>query len=546
MSSIDASLAEVRVVLGEIADGTTDASTRDRLRDVVSRIGSAAELSAHFAPRVSRDFGFTPLTASHRANTFAGMTAAERARAVVNLRKRVVRSNFVTSIDEKPKPPPPPPAAAATEAIAIVDALSTGACIAADAQARGYAIVHVVSFEPSPEVANMVPAHLKGALRWHTELFADENKPLEGEAERLARALAALPLRLAAVVAGAETGVKLADHLSEACGVRTNGARGSEARRNKWDMGEKVRAAGVRAVMQLQADAWAPVSKFLDEWTPSPFEVIVKPVESAGSDGVTLCGSRDATRAAVDGLVGKVNGLGVVNAGVLVQEFLKGDEYVVDGVSRDGEHKVIALWRYDRRPTNGAGFVLHGQVLIDDAAPEAPTLIGYAGKVLDALEFAHGPSHMEIKLNPSSGPCLVEVGARCHGAEGFWCAVADEAVGYNQASAALEAYVDAPAFAAHPPTPVAPLRAAGRIKYLLFHRGGALARVNPAALAEICAMASYRGHEVFVKDGSTVAPTIDCFTWGGAVKMANPSEAAMQADYARIEALCLDGLWEFA
>ena len=63
MSSIDASLAEVRVVLGEIADGTTDASTRDRLRDVVSRIGSAAELAR--TRRASRDFGFTPLTASH-------------------------------------------------------------------------------------------------------------------------------------------------------------------------------------------------------------------------------------------------------------------------------------------------------------------------------------------------------------------------------------------------------------------------------------------------------------------------------------------------
>ena len=57
MSSIEQSLAEVRAVLGEIADGTTDASTRDRLRDVVSRIGSAAELTAHFAPRRSREDG---------------------------------------------------------------------------------------------------------------------------------------------------------------------------------------------------------------------------------------------------------------------------------------------------------------------------------------------------------------------------------------------------------------------------------------------------------------------------------------------------------
>ena len=34
---------------------------------------------------------------------------------------------------------------------------------------------------------------------------------------------------------------------------------------------------------------------------------------------------------------------------VLVQEFLVGTEYVVDTVSRDGEHKVMFLFHYDRR-----------------------------------------------------------------------------------------------------------------------------------------------------------------------------------------------------
>ena len=29
----------------------------------------------------------------------------------------------------------------------------------------------------------------------------------------------------------------------------------------------------------------------------------------------------------------------------LILEFLTGDEYVVDGVSRDGGHKIVALWK---------------------------------------------------------------------------------------------------------------------------------------------------------------------------------------------------------
>ena len=144
-------------------------------------------------------------------------------------------------------------------------------------------------------------------------------------------------------------------------------------------------------------------------------------------------------------------------------------------------------------------------------------------------------------------PCLVEVGARCHGAEGFWCSIADEALGYNQASVALEAFVDAAAFAARPAACAeASRRAEARLKYLLVHRVGTLAAVSGEALAEVGAMASYRGHEVFVVPGQALTPTIDCFSWAGVVKLAHADPAVVEADYARIEALCLSGLWEWA
>ncbi|CAN0396692.1 unnamed protein product, partial [Laminaria digitata] len=32
----------------------------------------------------------------------------------------------------------------------------------------------------------------------------------------------------------------------------------------------------------------------------------------------------------------------------------------------------------------------------------------------------------------STGPCLVEVGSRCHGGEGTWQSIAQECLGYNQ------------------------------------------------------------------------------------------------------------------
>lgn len=50
------------------------------------------------------------------------------------------------------------------------------------------------------------------------------------------------------------------------------------------------------------------------------------------------------------------------------------------------------------------------------AGDKEKALINYANQVVRALGIAQGPTHMEIILTPT-GPCLVEVGTRCHGGE---------------------------------------------------------------------------------------------------------------------------------
>ena len=87
---------------------------------------------------------------------------------------------------------------------------------------------------------------------------------------------------MVAVIAGAETGVELADALSEAMRLRTNGTKGSICRRNKYHMGEQVRAAGVRAVKQKLCRSLQEVHAFLEELTVKPLKCVVKPVQSAG------------------------------------------------------------------------------------------------------------------------------------------------------------------------------------------------------------------------------------------------------------------------
>jgi len=48
---------------------------------------------------------------------------------------------------------------------------------------------------------------------------------------------------------------------------------------------------------------------------------------------------------------------------------------------------------------------------------------------------------MEV-IYQADGPCLVEVGSRCHGGEGSWLPVAKECIGYTVVQVTLDAYLD--------------------------------------------------------------------------------------------------------
>lgn len=282
-------------------------------------------------------------------------------------------------------------------ACVIVDVFSTGAQLANTLYAMGYKLICVLSADLK-DLLNMVPEGMNynfiATIVFNTNI--EEGAALQEVKHELEKLHTHYPIE--AIMAGAETGVELSDQLSEYFGMSTtNGTQLSEARRNKYIMAETIRAAGLRAVRQLRATTWQEIESFIEEWNPpSPFRVIVKPMDSAGSDDVTLCTSLVACQQAFGNIMGKVNGLGLVNRAVLVQEYLEGTEYVVDIVSRDGVHKVIGLWEYDRRPANGEGFVLFGQKILSSDAPHCREIIAYQKKVIDALGIRNGPTHGEV------------------------------------------------------------------------------------------------------------------------------------------------------
>jgi hypothetical protein len=291
-------------------------------------------------------------------------------------------------------------------AVVVVDPFSTGAILAKTAGSitvlgRKVQVLIVNSIDNEELMAMLPDGIVIDEVSIGMVMHVGE-KPIEETVTELNK----FPVTILAVLAGAETGVELADRLSEAMGFRTNGSLQSDARRNKYVMGETVRDSGTRAVEQKKATKWVEIEEFLKRWQPegegAAFRpVVVKPMESAGSDDVFLCDTRESVKTGFGVIMGKINGLGQVNEGVLVQEYLDGTEYVVDSVSKNGEHKVACVWEYDKRAVNDANFVYFGMRCVAPEEPVFKEVVEYQAKVLNALGIKNGPGIVSFLHLPS-------------------------------------------------------------------------------------------------------------------------------------------------
>jgi len=236
-------------------------------------------------------------------------------------------------------------------------------------------------------------------------------------------------------------------------------------------------------------------------------------------------------------VLGKVNALGVVNDAVLVQEFLAGTEYIVDFVSRDGVHKCMAVWQYDKRPANGGSFVYFGQRPLSVESAVARELISYVSGVVEALGIRNGATHSEVIVDANGSPCLVECNCRSQGGNGEWVPVIQPLVGYSQVTALLDAFLDGPAFDALPDAPQ-PFDGFGMLCFLVSYKEGTL--LASPGLDKLRQLPSHIRSALEVEEGTRVVKTINIFTELGIALLLHADPAVVEADYARLHDLCAD------
>ncbi|MYR21983.1 hypothetical protein GTW63_27285, partial [Streptomyces sp. SID6137] len=215
--------------------------------------------------------------------------------------------------------------------VAVVDADGIGAHLPGALRREGLGCVVVRSDTPSASFA-------------HDRSEAGADVVHTGDLSATAAALRGLGVDF--VVAGTESGVLLADALSAALGTPGNGMSVPTARRDKYAMARAVAASGLATADSLVTGSLPELREWVrrrGEWP-----VVLKPRASAGTDQVHFCHDEQQVATAFAAVVAATDHYGTRNTTVLAQRYLRGEEYFVNTVSRDGAHHVVEVWRYHK------------------------------------------------------------------------------------------------------------------------------------------------------------------------------------------------------
>jgi hypothetical protein len=210
------------------------------------------------------------------------------------------------------------------------------------------------------------------------------------------------------LVSTAEVDVLRCARVRGRLGLAGQGVASAEAYRNKFVMKRHVALAGVAvADMALLADD----EGMRDFLAGGPFPMLLKPLRGAASIGIVKVDRPGDLPAAVRTLP--------AGAEYLVESFVEGEMYHVDGLMRDG--RVLQGWpsrylytqwetMYESRPNLSA--------MLAESDSRTPLLLDAVTKVVAALPAAPEllPFHAEFFLDSEGRAVLCEIACRAGGA----------------------------------------------------------------------------------------------------------------------------------
>jgi biotin carboxylase len=391
--------------------------------------------------------------------------------------------------------------------VLIVDPFSTGKLYSPLLNNQGVRCIAVVSSRDLPQhfTCDLVEDNFADIFYW-------DDQPLD----------ALKALSVTAVIAGCETAIYLTDYLTESLGVVGNSSRTSDLRRNKFAMQKALEEQGLRHIPSNTLKSPAQITDFVATLDPA-LKYVIKPLNSAATQGVVFAEGGAAVRAALDDAAwNQRNDLGEINLGFIVQPFISGPEYVVDMVAFEGTFIIASVCRYAKIHKNGSHFVYESLDTLDPRSPDLQPLIDYARKAAAALDIRVGPIHMEI-IWSDAGPVMIEAGGRLHG--GIAPQLFQQVYQPDLLSLSIDSYLGR----SRPDTEEAGAISQGRIGFFCSNENRTFNAPPLSTLQSVAQDSAYCGHKYFITPGDTTPVTIDFATCPGLFWLHHPEISQLDA-----------------
>ena len=206
----------------------------------------------------------------------------------------------------------------------------------------------------------------------------------------------------------------LAALAARALGLPGNSVEGARASSNKLLARERLQTAGLPCpwFRSLTLESW-PTGRLPE----LAFPCVVKPLALSASRGVMRVNDLGELQTAVDRLRALLSQPDVqalrdpANASVIVEQFIDGQEYALEGILERGQLRVLAL--FDKPdPLEGPFFEETIYVTPSVLPPATQDAIFRAvAEAVAALGLWHGPVHAECRVN-DGGVFILEIAAR--------------------------------------------------------------------------------------------------------------------------------------
>lgn len=393
-------------------------------------------------------------------------------------------------------------------AVVLVDPMSSGVVLKQQAKEEGLAVICV--FTVSLEVSERVFRLAKETRNVACDFVIESADFLEIE-ERLRD----VPYAIRAVIAGSESGVLIAELLAHE--LELAGNKPLFARRNKWEMRRAIQKAGLSCPDFQKCPDWKQAEEFAKRHS---FPLVIKTPEGVWTSNVFVCETMEELKKGFHQILTTPDAFGAIPSFALVEEYLGGNEYIVDLFSNEGEIHVTDVWVYEKgRPPGPKNLCWNCRLIPPE---EARRVADYAKRVAQVLRIEFGPSHAEIKDDPKRGPVLIEIGARLCGAG--LPQLLREASNFDLFHATLQVFVEGRADVPHPIS-------IGRHFAIVFgvtFEEGVVERIE--GIEEIQKLPSYVRHLLFVSPGQFQKRSVDGVTTPLFVYLGHKNRKQLESD----------------